>query len=789
MKRRTRLSKDSAHTVDTLPVRSQSAEPAHVRDGPSLTPVVQRLHETVGNRQTGHWLQAKMQVGPANDAHEQEADQLADKVMRMPESPAGEAVSASEVRADVQRKCACGDSSGSCAECDEEKKEEKVQRSAESSASISHTPPLVDEVIRSPGQPLDTGTRARMEERLGADFSPVRVHTEAKAAQSASQIGAAAYTHGHDVVFGAGKYAPGSSSGDHLIAHELVHVMQQSASTSPPSVATGNRSDPDEQQAEQISNSTRRGEFAPRYGEVAAHVEPGSMPSPSSQVSDAMLPSRSVIQRVELTYDDGPDSAGNTRTVLNELNAAGARATFYVVGKRVKQGDNWRVVFDIAATGHLLGNHAFDWNDTTDNHIFLNGTREERTVKILQTELAIREALIKGRNEAIRTNAWQSIPQANRDYIEDVIAHGTGRFRTPGFKSKLDKDGSATAAAIASASQILAASGLHPLEKTTAGFLGFEGVDVDPKDWERGRTQAEIETAVSKGLTDNSQSILLHSRIAATAAATPAIVADISKRKFTFDPTPQGAVGSVTPRAGFARLATISKPPTSAEIAQAKDFFRKGIPSFGGFIAGNVAIGIFQMAQQAGPAEVDSFAAEIRTTSVKTPSGPIPLANWMNDNPDWGTFAIFIETWRNTNTTPPPVPPKPTLPGATEIFFQFDRPHIASDTDPGMLTAEGRTNLASVERLLHTDPTLKVQLIGSCSSEGTEAYNYALGQRRAEFIAAELGADAAKLADPATNDLAAECHLIKAGIVTCGEFRASKLPNPRERRVLARFFR
>jgi len=112
-----------------------------------------------------------------------------------------------------------------------------------------------------------------------------------------------------------------------------------------------------------------------------------------------------------LTYDDGPDSAGNTRAVLNALNVAGARATFYLVGKRVVQDDNWRIVFDIAAAGHWLGNHAYDWNDVTDNHIFLSGTSEERAEKILQTERAIRDALIQGRDNAQKNKTWDTIPR------------------------------------------------------------------------------------------------------------------------------------------------------------------------------------------------------------------------------------------------------------------------------------------------------------------------------------------------------------------------------------------
>jgi hypothetical protein len=86
----------------------------------------------------------------------------------------------------------------------------------------------VHEVLRSPGQPLDEATRTYFEPRFGHDFSGVRVHTGAAAEQSAREVNANAYTVGHNMVFGVGRFAPGTQDGRHLIAHELTHVVQQS---------------------------------------------------------------------------------------------------------------------------------------------------------------------------------------------------------------------------------------------------------------------------------------------------------------------------------------------------------------------------------------------------------------------------------------------------------------------------------------------------------------------------------------------------------------------------------
>src|SRR6266849_3925933 len=129
----------------------------------------------------------------------------------------------------LQRKCACGQhtiTGGECAEC-RAKREGTIQRAAKSHAPVNSVPPIVHNVLGSPGQSLDTGTRDFMEPRFGHDFSNVRVHTDARAAESARVANALAYTVGRDVVFGTGQYAPATSEGRKLLAHELTHTIQQ----------------------------------------------------------------------------------------------------------------------------------------------------------------------------------------------------------------------------------------------------------------------------------------------------------------------------------------------------------------------------------------------------------------------------------------------------------------------------------------------------------------------------------------------------------------------------------
>jgi hypothetical protein len=182
----------------------------------------------------------------------------------------------------LQRKCACGGASGSSGECESCKKKKTLQRRAAGSAGPAVAPPIVHDVLRSPGRPLDTAARAFFEPRFGHDFSRVRtdstvarlpagnlavnqigdrfereadrtaervmnkpapaqpaaghsfanvrIHTDDRAAQSARSVGALAYTVGQDIVFASGQYSPHTTQGRRLLAHELTHTLQQSGS-------------------------------------------------------------------------------------------------------------------------------------------------------------------------------------------------------------------------------------------------------------------------------------------------------------------------------------------------------------------------------------------------------------------------------------------------------------------------------------------------------------------------------------------------------------------------------
>ncbi len=202
------------------------------------------LQQTLGNQaiqrlyKSGK-LQAALKIGQPNDPYEQEADRVADRVVRMPE-PGTVEISAQSNGRSVQRVCApCAQEYAAakrenravmranlCPKCAEEESL-KIQRKSE--ASVSSASPVPDNFVSSlgAGQPLDFATRAYFEPRFGMDFSSVRLHTNSRATESASSINALAYTLGNDVVFGAGQYQPETAQGKRLLAHELTHVVQQ----------------------------------------------------------------------------------------------------------------------------------------------------------------------------------------------------------------------------------------------------------------------------------------------------------------------------------------------------------------------------------------------------------------------------------------------------------------------------------------------------------------------------------------------------------------------------------
>ncbi len=211
---------DVGHDFGQVPVRS-STEDTHTCPLALATPRACPFGGACHSCPTR--VQTTLTISEPGDEYEQEADRVAERVMRMPDPLKGEDAPESNEQSTqtVQRKCA---------QC--ESKEELLRRneSAAQDARSEGSPAVqsvIHEALGSPGQPLDFTTRDDMEPRFARSFSNVRVHTDQVAAVSANALHAAAYTVGSRIVFGAGMFAPASPAGRKLLAHELVHVVQQ----------------------------------------------------------------------------------------------------------------------------------------------------------------------------------------------------------------------------------------------------------------------------------------------------------------------------------------------------------------------------------------------------------------------------------------------------------------------------------------------------------------------------------------------------------------------------------
>ena len=140
------------------------------------------------------------------------------------------------------------------------------------------------------GQPLDGPTRAFLEPRLGEDLGPVRVHTDQRAAETARVLQARAFTVGSDIVFNAGEYAPETTPGRRLLAHEATHVLQQGAGAGAPAVQRAPRDETTVESSPEEGIAAETG--GPAFGPEGEDVE---LQAPGKLKMKELLP-RKVIK-------------------------------------------------------------------------------------------------------------------------------------------------------------------------------------------------------------------------------------------------------------------------------------------------------------------------------------------------------------------------------------------------------------------------------------------------------------------------------------------------------------
>jgi hypothetical protein len=272
---------DSARSVSQGQSLLAADSPVSAQTSLSLSPVLS-MQGSLGNRAArqilaAEFLQPKLTVGAPDDIYEKEADAVAEDVLartslaststsgsdggdhhrglagkaahqesaqrnilrripihRLQQSLGNKALArlfretfATPAMPQVGRKCSCGgDAKEECAEC-REKRLARQSSSVSADCAGSVAPPIVEDVLATPGQPLADSAGRTLEPGFGHDFSGVRVDDDSKAAESASSVNALAYTVGNHIVFNAGQYSPGTSDGNRLLAHELTHTIQQ----------------------------------------------------------------------------------------------------------------------------------------------------------------------------------------------------------------------------------------------------------------------------------------------------------------------------------------------------------------------------------------------------------------------------------------------------------------------------------------------------------------------------------------------------------------------------------
>lgn len=204
-------------------------------------------------------VQPSLKIGRPGDKYEQEAESVANHVVMSPSnsapalamSPASGSETAFQMQTEEEEETIqmmpFSESSPLLQLSAMEEEEETIQLSPDFSKPIQRqeeeeeviqlspdgvptaSPQISSQITQSKGsgQALPAPVRAEMDQKIGADFSGVNIHTDSQAVGMSNALGAQAFTHGNDIYFNEGKYQPGTSEGKHLLAHELTHTVQQ----------------------------------------------------------------------------------------------------------------------------------------------------------------------------------------------------------------------------------------------------------------------------------------------------------------------------------------------------------------------------------------------------------------------------------------------------------------------------------------------------------------------------------------------------------------------------------
>ena len=168
-----------------------------------------------GNNEDSQPVQFSLKIGQPGDAYEREADAMADRIVNTPKPESQNKLEQSTAKIASSKLTLQPKSTSQKVDSENAIRGDRITNQLKTS--------------KGKGSSLDESIRSRMEPEFGANFSPVRIHTDSEAVQLNQDLGAQAFTHGSDIYFNNSKYNPHSKTGERLLAHELTHTVQQGA--------------------------------------------------------------------------------------------------------------------------------------------------------------------------------------------------------------------------------------------------------------------------------------------------------------------------------------------------------------------------------------------------------------------------------------------------------------------------------------------------------------------------------------------------------------------------------
>jgi hypothetical protein len=242
-------------------------------------------------------VQCKLTVGAVDDPLEDEADDMADRVMRMPEQTFVQLKCAHcEEEEKAQRKPVETFVQKKCAHCEAEEKQAQrkplvsfiQKKEGGNNATVSDTVSNQIQSTRNSGNAMHETTKSFMESRFGADFSNVNIHTGSYAVQMSRDLNAQAFTVGNNIYFNEGKYSPDSFAGKQLLAHELTHTIQQSASGAMNNIVQSKQNIIQRKEEIKPISESKEGDFDGKKIKVERIITPGECKTTKNSSSSAI---------------------------------------------------------------------------------------------------------------------------------------------------------------------------------------------------------------------------------------------------------------------------------------------------------------------------------------------------------------------------------------------------------------------------------------------------------------------------------------------------------------------